>query len=97
MATSSRDVSPGAQLAVWVLILLIALLLAGVLIDVAHQWGWRSAAVPPTAAGLSVAVLTIWERGWRKGMARLTFGDVAMGIGVGGATVTGVLVGIYLL
>lgn len=96
MTTSSRDLSAGTQLVLWVLLLLVALLLAGALTNTAGLWGWRGAYVPPIAAGLSVAVVTICERAWRQGGARFGWGDVALGFGMGSATALGVLVG-YLL
>lgn len=80
----------------WILLLLVALLLAGALTIAAGQWGWRGASVPPLAAGLSVALVTIGERAWRKKGRGFGWGDVAMGLGVGGAAAVGVLVG-YLL
>lgn len=96
MTASSRDLSVGAQLVLWLLLLLVALLLAGALTNMAGHWGWQGTYVPPVAAGVSVAVVTIGERGWRKGIIRLGWGDVAMGVGMGSVTALGVLVG-YLL
>lgn len=84
------------QIVLWVLLLLAALLLAGVLTNVAGRWGLQGGYVPPLAAGFSVAVVTIAERGWRKRGARFGWGDVALGIGMGCVTAVGVLVGALL-
>lgn len=96
MAARSRALSSGLQLVLWVLLLLVALLLAGALTNLAGQWGWQGWHVPPLAAGVSVALVTIAERRWRKGKARFGSGDVAMGLGMGCITAIGVLVGFLL-
>lgn len=95
MTARSKTLSSGLQLVLWVLLLLVALLLAGALTNLAGQWGWQGRYIPPLAAGVSVALVTIGERGWRKG-ARFGWGDFSLGLGMGGITATGVLVG-YLL
>ncbi len=92
MTARSRSLSVGLQLVLWVLLLLVALLLAGALTNVAGQWGWQGRYVPPLAAGFSVALVTIGERGWRKG-ATFGWGDVSLGLGMGGVTALGVWVG----